>query len=225
METGGSITLPLQQQGVSVAFKDVSYTYPDGTHVLGNINFSVNAGQLMCIYGPSGSGKSSILRLLTSAFKNYEGSILVNDVPLGNYTLSSLRSQTGILLSQQDIFNGTIWENIAMGNPSVTYSEVAELAGCVGLLDFIHAGKSGFETVLDPLGKKLSQRTRHNILLLRALVGTHRLLLLEQPFEHLTVQEQNNIRNYLRNHTAATVIYTSLTEPAPGSYDVILRLA
>ena len=224
-ETGGTIDLQPADKGVSIEFKNVHYTYPDGVKVLNGLNLSVAPGQLVCIYGPSGSGKSSIIRMLTGAFKNYEGSIMLNDIPLGNYTLASLREQTGLLLNQQDIFNGTIWENVTMGNPSVTHKEVATLAGIVDLQQFIQSGKDGFETQLDPQGKRLPQRIRHSILLLRALVGQHRLLLLEQPFEHLTIQQQADIRKYLRENTAATVVYTSLSEPLPDSYDVILRLS
>ncbi|MGC5075393.1 hypothetical protein, partial [Escherichia coli] len=68
-----------------------------------------------------------MLRLLTGAFKQFEGTILIDNMPIGNYTLNSIRSQTGILLSQQDIFNGTIWENITMGNAEIKNTEVTDL--------------------------------------------------------------------------------------------------
>lgn len=224
IEASGSAILAEHNNGVSIAFENVSFAYSDGDYVLKNVSFNIQPGQLICISGFSGSGKSSILRLLTGAFKNFHGSILVDNVPIGNYSLKSLRSQTGILLSQQDIFHGTLLENITMGNPNILLKEVTEIADKIGLSDYVKQHKDGYDAILDPLGKKLSRKVRQDILLLRALIGKHRLLLLEEPFDHLDDKQRSGVMDFLRHNKSATIIITSEKEEMIDECDVVLRL-
>lgn len=224
IESSGSAILAEHHNGVDIIFENVSFAYSNGENVLNNVSFKINPGQLVCISGYSGSGKSSILRLLTGAFKNFQGSILVDNVPIGNYSLKGLRSQTGILLSQQDIFHGTLLENITMGNPNILLKEVTELADKIGLSDYVKQHKDGYDAILDPLGKKLSRKVRQDILLLRALIGKHRLLLLEEPFDHLDDKQRNGVMDFLRHNKSATIIITSEKEEMIDECDVILRL-
>lgn len=225
IEHSGSIILPNSTDGVSIQFTNVNFSYNQNQQqVLHNINLSIKAGSFVCITGDSGSGKSTLLRLLTGAFKNFEGSILIEEVPISNYNLQSLRSQTGILLSQQDIFQGTLLENITMGNEEVSVAEVAELTEKIGLKDFIQSNKDGFDTMLDPLGKRLPSKVRQNILLIRALLGKHRLLLLEEPFSHLDQKQKAAILSFLRNDKSATIIITSENESIIEGCDVVLKL-
>lgn len=224
VENTGTVMLSNVSEGVSLKFNHVNFAYSNGDNVLSDVTFSVQPGQFVCICGSSGSGKSSLLRLLTGAFKNFDGQVLIDDVPVGNYNLNSLRAQTGILLSQQDIFHGTLLENITMGNTSISLKEITALTEKVGLNDFVHAQKDGFDTILDPLGKKLSKKVRQNILLLRALIGKHRLLLLEEPFEHLDANQKNGVLNFLRNDKTATIIIASETESVMNECDVVFQL-
>lgn len=224
VENTGTVMLSNVNEGVSLKFNHVNFAYSNGENVLSDVSFSVKPGQFVCVCGSSGSGKSSLLRLLTGAFKNFDGQVLIDDVPVGNYNLNSLRAQTGILLSQQDIFHGTLLENITMGNTSISLKEITALTEKVGLNDFVHAQKDGFDTILDPLGKKLSKKVRQNILLLRALIGKHRLLLLEEPFEHLDMNQKNGVLNFLRNDKTATIIIASETESVMNECDVVFQL-
>ncbi len=224
IEHGGSIVLPNNNNGVSIQFTNVNFSYNQNQQVLQNINLSIIQGSFVCIAGESGSGKSSLLRLLTGAFKNFEGSILIDDVPISNYNLNSLRSQTGILLSQQDIFQGTLMENITMGNEEVSADEVAELTEKTGLKDFIQSNKQGFDTILDPLGKRLPSKVRQNILLMRALLGKHRLLLLEEPFSHLDQKQKEAVLSFLKNDKLATIIITSEDESVAAGCDMVIKL-
>ncbi|MCU0322610.1 MAG: ABC transporter ATP-binding protein/permease [Chitinophagaceae bacterium] len=224
VETTGTAILAEPNNGVSISFNNVSFAYSDGNKVLNNITFNINPGQFVCIAGSSGSGKSSILRLLTGAFKKFDGVILVDSVPITNYNLKSLRSQTGILLSQQDIFHGSLLENITLGNPNILLSEVTQLADEIGLSDYVNNNKEGYDTILDPLGKKLSRKVRQDILLLRALIGKHRLLLLEEPFDHLDDKQRNGVMNFLRKNKSSTIIITSEKEEMIFECDQVIRL-
>jgi ABC-type transport system involved in cytochrome bd biosynthesis fused ATPase/permease subunit len=125
----------------------------------------------------------------------------VNNIPLSNYRLDSIRTQTGILLSQQDIFHGTLLENITMGNEEVSPQHVLKLGEKVGLRSFLGELDSGLETMMDPIGKKLSRNTVQKILLLRALVNHPRLVLLEEPFEGISDAARVSVIHYLLHET------------------------
>jgi ATP-binding cassette, subfamily B, bacterial len=211
-EQTGNLPLLNKNEGVQVQFNNVSFAYSDGVRVLNNLSFSIDAGQMVQLKGVSGAGKSTALRLLTGAFTNYSGNILLEGAALGNYQIESLRSNTGILLGSQDIFQGTLWQNITMGNDAIEVSEVGRLSALSGLDTFVHSCKEGYDTLLLPVGNKLSGKVRKNILLLRALLGEHRLLLLEEPFEHLTQPFKNNMIEYIKKDKTATVLIASQDE-------------
>lgn len=206
IETQGSVHLSDTSKGVSVLFENVGFVYGNQSKALEGLQLNIAAGDKVCIMGESGSGKSTILRLLTGAFKNFTGSILLDGIPMGNYNLQSVRSQTGILLSQQDIFHGTIWENITMGSNQIQYEEVTDLVNRCGLTSFIQSLPKGYDTVLDPTGKRLNSKIRQDILLLRALLGKKRLLLLEEPLNFLEKRYKQNIQDYIFSEENATVI-------------------
>lgn len=228
IEQFGSLTLANEHKGISIKFDKVNFGYTDNTNdadlVISDITFNIKSGSFVCITGVSGSGKSSILKLLTGAFKNFNGSILLEDVPIGNYNLQSLRNQTGVLLSQQDIFQGTLLENITMTNKHTSLEEITQLAEKIGLIEFIQSNKDGYDTLLDPLGKRLSKKIKQDILLLRVLIGKHRLLLLEEPFNHLEKEQKDAVINFLKNEKNATIIITSEDESTIKECDVILKL-
>jgi ATP-binding cassette subfamily B protein len=184
----------------------MALAYNDNTSTLNDINLSLAPGQWGQVSGKSGSGKSTLLRLLTGAYKKFEGVILIDGQPIGSYNLQSLRRLTGILLSSQDIFQGTLWENITVGNQQASVKDVTEYASKIGLADFIHSDKLGLAMLLDGMGKRLPKHIRQKILLLRALIGKHRLLLLEEPFKYLSATEVQAIVGCLKEKQYTTVM-------------------
>ncbi len=226
-ETEQSGTLPVMDdsKGVTIEFRNVSFAYGNGSPVLNDINFRIAEGQLIQLGGPSGAGKSTVLRLLTGAFKNYQGEVLLDRTPIGNFDVESLRSKTGILLGSQDIFQGTLWENLTMGNPSVNQGMVRELAELTGLHHFIESCKQGYDTVLMPVGNKLPRSVRKNILLVRALLGSHRLLLLEDPFDHLKEPYKTRTIEFIKRNNAATVLIASADKSLTSYCDELIELA
>ena len=223
IETSGTRELEALNKGVTIDFLDVNFSY-DTKQVLKNLSFKIQSGQLICLSGASGSGKSSVLRLLTGAFTNFTGTILIDNAPIGNYSLKSLRSQTGILLSQQDIFNGTLLENLTMGSAEISIDEVNKLSDRLNLKDFIKTYKDGYDAVLDTQGKKINANIRQEILLVRALLGKHRLLLLENPFNNLEPKEVVALMDYLQNENAATIIIISDDENVKSKCDIVINL-
>ena len=224
IETGGNFELNNLQQGLSIQFKNASFTYPDGNKILTDINFNIASGQLVHIAGASGAGKSTVLRLLTGIYKNYEGNILVNGQSVSNYTLDSLRNATAVLLNNQDIFQGTLLENLTMCNVGIQLNEVSDLVVKLGLDDFVQTDKNGLDMMLDPVGKRLSKRTKQKILLIRALVGKHQLLLLEEPFENLDKASADTLMTWLKNLKNTTVLIASDDEELSKECDLVVRL-
>ena len=198
--------------GCNIKFNGVGFIYPNGSRALQEISFTAAENKIVCFKGNSGSGRSTILRLLTGAYTGFTGNILLNDIPIKNFSLKDLRMNTGTLLADQDIFRGSILENLTMGNDKITMAEVTYLADKTGLGNFIASEENGYDTVLDPTGKRISKHIKQKIKLIRALAGKPPLLLLEDPFIDLSVNEKEDLIKYLKNESNATIILISNDE-------------
>lgn len=212
VEKNGTLVLSDTGTGIKLEMKEVSFSYTGETNILQNISLKIEANEKVCISGKDSSGKSTLLKLMTGSYTDFNGSILVDDIPLGNYNLSSLRGQTGVLMSQQDIFQGTLLENIALGNPAITIDVVKEYAARTGLHDFITALKDGYDTMLDPTGKRLARNVVHRILLVRALVSKPRLLLLEEPWMNMSREHRSQILQLLNEIKNTTLVVVTNDE-------------
>ena len=205
-EKEGSFTLPPGAPPFAVQFSNVTFGYQEGRTILTDVSFSIKPGEKVGITGKHGSGKSSILKLLTGAYDGFKGSVLISNVPIGNYNLGHLRSQSGIVLSDQDVFAGTLWENISLGNEFIDVAYMSELVQKTGLSSFVASLKEGFDTELDPTGKRLPKNVVMKILLVRALVHKPKLLLLEDPWQSMDEETARQIQHLLLYGTDATVI-------------------
>ncbi|HMX35995.1 MAG TPA: ATP-binding cassette domain-containing protein [Ferruginibacter sp.] len=209
IETEGTLELPPGEQGLKLEMKNLSFSYTDETDILKNISLRIGPGEKVCITGKDGSGKSTLLRVMAGAYSDFRGSCLVNDVPMNNYTRDSLRQRTGVLLNDQDIFQGTLWENITLGNDDIETSDVIDLLSKAGLQSFYASLPNGFDTILDPTGKRLPKTVVHKILLVRALVGSPSLLLLEDPWMGVDEEHREQIIRLLLNNSNVTVVVVS----------------
>lgn len=204
-EEEGTANLKNEQEGLSVEMNRVNFNYQDKDHTnqntLSDISLTIEKNEKVCIMGRGGAGKSTLLRLLTGSYKNFSGTLLINNIPVTNYRLQSLREQTGILFNQQDIFEGTLLENITMGWPDISGQHILEVAEKIGLKKHFSGLPQGFNTPLDPAGKKMPQKIIQKILLLRALINNPRLVLLEEPFNGIEEEIQHQIIDYLLHQT------------------------
>lgn len=209
IETEGTLELPPGEQGLKLEMKNLSFSYTDETDILKNISLRIGPGEKVCITGKDGSGKSTLLRVMAGAYSDFRGSCLINDVPMNNYTRDSLRQRTGVLLNDQDIFQGTLWENITLGNDDIETSDVIDLLSKACLHSFYASLPNGFDTILDPTGKRLPKTVVHKILLVRALVGSPSLLLLEDPWMGVDEEHREQIIRLLLNNRNVTVVVVS----------------
>ena len=224
LEQFGNITLEARATGVKIEAKDLRFSYPGRAPIFDNIELMVLPGQTVCVTGKGGSGKSTLLRLLDGAFADFEGILKIDDIPLRNYELSSLRSHIGIVLHQDDIFAGTLWENITMGREGVDIKRVVKLLDKVGLSAYFASLPQGFDTVLDPMGQRLPEQIIHNIMLVRAVAGSPRLLLLEEPWSGMEDSNRAQIIQLLSELREITTIVVSNDEEFAASCDQVLRM-
>jgi ATP-binding cassette, subfamily B, bacterial len=225
-ETGGTIMLPPTEEGVNITLQNTAFTYPNAaTPVFSNVSFTVLANEKICIQGDEGAGKSTLLRLLAGSYDHFEGGILINDIPVKNYNLQSLRLKTGVVLSMQDIFEGTLMDNISMGLEDVNIQEIQSLCTKTGLTEYITTLKHGFDTQLSATGRKLPGHAVKKILLVRALLNKPKLLLLEEPWSGLEEQYQQQIKELLLNGmNNTTVIVITKDEEFERACDKIISL-
>lgn len=208
-ESGDYVPETDNSVGMRLQVNNLNFGYDKNRNVLQNLSFEVKAGEKICISGNYGSGKSTLLKVLTGTYQPYEGVITFDGISLPNYNKELLRLQTGILFDSLDIFEGTLLENITMGREDISVKYVMEMAAKVGLKDFIESLPEGFALQLHPTGKRLPGKIVTKILLLRALVGKPRLLLLEEPFlgleEKYVQQVQDLLIKDLKNTTVIAV--------------------
>ncbi len=223
IENSGNEILSNKTEGVGIEFHKVDFSYEVNNEILKNVSFEIQPSQWVLINGKSGAGKSSILRLLTGAFKNFSGQINLDGLPIRNYNCDTIRAQTGILLGQQDIFLGTLEENLTIGVPGITLEEILKVSELTGLNAFLKSSEKGLETTIDPVGKRLPSEIRHDILLTRSLLGKSRLYLFEEPFKYLSDDQIKNLIAYLKS-TSATIIIASESNFCQKYCDLTLSL-
>lgn len=208
VETSGSMKFE-NAQAVGLEVRDLSFSYDNNKEIVKNISFKVEPGEKVCINGPDGAGKSTLINLLAGVYKDFSGTFLIDGVPISNYDLSSFRANTAILFPQENIFQGTLWENISMGRPEINREFVQELVQVTGLLDFITSLPMGYDTELDPTGKRLPRNVVQKILMVRALAIKPKLVLMDEPWQGIEEYHKKAIQQFLLNLPTTTVVIAS----------------
>ncbi|HEY6955104.1 MAG TPA: ATP-binding cassette domain-containing protein [Flavisolibacter sp.] len=206
IEQPGSYLLQASN-GISLQAQSLTFGYDDRP-VVNNLSFNIKEGEKCSIAGSDGSGKSTLLKLLTGVYKDFSGSLLINHTPIGNYDLASLRSATGIFFLYENIFHGTLWENLTMGR-NVDKAYLDSLFQQTGLTSFLQSLPLGYDTELDPTGKRLPLNVVHKILLVRALAHQPKLLLLEEPWRGLDESYKASVQKLLFALPATVVVITN----------------
>lgn len=205
MEQSGKLELDIKK-GLDIQMTGFSFSFDDDKKVLDSISLRIKPGQKVSISGPEGSGKSILLRMFTCNYQDFQGSFQINHFPIQNYQLQSVRKFTGVLLHGQEIFGGSLWENISLGQQEITPASILKKANELGFEDILHHFPEGFDTIIEPIGKKTPQTIIRKILVLRALCGNKKLLLLEEPWAGLDEQTAEKIKKYLLNQPEDTSV-------------------
>lgn len=209
--------------GTQLTLNQLSFGY-DSNDILKGLNIEIKSGQKICIQGEAASGKSVLLELLAGGFPDAKGTLLVDNIPIGNYNIDSYRKQIGVFYHEQDIFKGTLYENITMGDSSITPTYLLELARVVGLENYIASLPKGFDTELKPTGKGMSSIIAKKILLVRAFAASPSLLLLDEPFEIAGGENCEKIADYLLNLKNVTVVVVTGDNGYASKCDQVIKL-
>ncbi len=185
-------------QPISVELRSLSYQFPDAdTPVLKNISLKINAGEMVAVAGYNASGKSTLMQILSVVRRDFTGSLLFNGLPKQNLELRSLREHVGDLSSQEDIFKGTILENITLGNPKISLRHVLDVVEKVGLNDFVRDSPQGLETGLLSGGKNSPRSIITKILVARSVAAQPSLLVMEEPMTGLNFRDRLGIAQFI----------------------------
>ena len=199
LEKEESVSLNPLFNGIQINFIDFSFEFEEDKPLLKHVNFAIEKGTKVGVHGPQGSGKSIFLRMLTGNYTDFVGSLLINQIPIQKLNKIEYRRQVGTFLQGHEIFMGTLMENITLGQTDISTEMIIQQANKLGFLNFLQYFPSGFDTVLDPLGKKLSESLKKKILLIRATIGNKSLLLLEEPWSGLPSEIKESLKNYFLN--------------------------
>jgi len=194
-----------------IVFDRVHFRYPNGNEVLRGVSFRIRPGEKVAIVGKSGVGKTTIAMLLMRFYDPTEGRILLDGLDLRKIRLKSLRRHIGLVLQDTFLVDGTVKENIALGNPEATDEEIVEAAKLASAHEFIERLPNGYETWVGEGGAFLSVGQRQRIALARALLKKPAILVLDEVTSHLDAESeaaiQQAIEGALRGRTVILIAH------------------
>lgn len=196
-----------------VRFENVTFRYhPESEiNVLENLSFEIQPGQMVAIVGRSGSGKTTVAKLVLGLYPPTEGKILIDGHDLASISRQSLRQQMGVVDQDTFLFGSSIRENISIGHPEATLDEIIEAAQQAGADSFIQPLPLRYETQIGEGGGLLSGGQRQRLAIARALLGNPRLLILDEATSNLDAESeriiQTNLNTVLRNRTTLIIAH------------------
>jgi subfamily B ATP-binding cassette protein MsbA len=190
---------PIRTISKGIEFKNINFTYPDSPErsVLKDVSFRLPIGKTVALVGQSGSGKSSIVQLLTRLYDVNQGSIEIDGMDLRTIDLKTWRNQVAVVSQDVFLFHDTIFQNILMGRPKATRDEVIEAAQKAHAYDFIMRLPQGFETMVGDRGMKLSGGERQRISIARAFLKNSPCLILDEATSNLDNESEKMVQQAL----------------------------
>ncbi|HRK54265.1 MAG TPA: ABC transporter ATP-binding protein [Cyclobacteriaceae bacterium] len=194
-----------------IEFKDVSFAYEEDKQVLKDINFKAPAGSVTALVGTSGSGKSTIAGLAASFLVPGSGMVTIDGHDLSKVSLDSYRSQLGVVLQDDFLFDGTIRENILFAKPEASEDQLREAIAGAYVNEFSDKFEKGLETVIGERGIKLSGGQRQRVTIARAILADPRILLLDEATSSLDTESealiQDSLKQLLKGRTTFVIAH------------------
>ena len=195
-------TLPKRLSG-TVEFRNLDFEYDRGIPILQNLSFTIRAGEKLAIVGPTGSGKSTIVRLLGRFYDIDDHSIFLDGIDLNQIHSHDLRQRIGVVLQDFHIFSGTVYDNIALGDQRIEMARAVQAARTVNADRFIRELPLGYETPLSERGQNLSQGQRQLLAFARVLAADPEILILDEATASIDTETEVLIQEGLRELTRA----------------------
>jgi ABC-type bacteriocin/lantibiotic exporter with double-glycine peptidase domain len=187
---------------INVELSEITYTYPGKTKAaINNLSFDFKANNSYCISGKNDSGKSTLIHLISGLYPPQNGSICINGFPLGNYNISELYKVIGNGLSEETIFEGTLYENITLGRDFISLQDVLWAIENIFLSEFVKSLPQGLDSLINLSEHKLSKSIIQRIILARSIVNRPKLVLLENHIDFIEEPIRNKIIDFLVNKT------------------------
>ncbi|MDO4182469.1 MAG: ABC transporter ATP-binding protein [Coriobacteriia bacterium] len=194
-----------------VRYQDVRFSYDGETEVLHGIDLHIPAGQTVALVGPSGGGKSTTCALLPRFYDATGGSILLDGTDVRDVTLESLRAQVGVVQQDVYLFEGTVRDNIAYGNPEATPEQVEWAAQQACLHDFVMTLPQGYDTLVGERGARLSGGQKQRVAIARVFLRNPRILILDEATSALDNESEKHVQESLerlsRNRTTLVIAH------------------
>jgi ATP-binding cassette subfamily B protein len=196
-----------------IRFENVTFRYhPESDiNILENLSFEIKPGQMVALVGRSGSGKTTISKLVIGLYPPTDGKVLIDEQDITSLSLCSFRQQIGVVDQDTFLFGGTIRENISLGHPGIPLSEVIAAAKMAGADEFIKKLPMGYESQIGEGGGLLSGGQRQRIAIARALLGNPKLLVLDEATSHLDTESeriiQQNFNTILKGKTTLVIAH------------------
>ena len=192
----------------SVEFKNVSFRYPGtkGRPVLNDVNLKVEGGEYVAILGATGSGKTSLVNLITRFYDVNEGQVLVDGVDVRDYDLDTLRGKAAYILQKSELFAGTVAENIRWGREDATDEEVKRAAEIACAHEFISEFNDGYDTYIDEKGTSLSGGQKQRISIARAILRRPKIMIFDDSTSALDIKTEAKLRQALRTELKDTTV-------------------
>lgn len=187
----------LEIENGSVEFKDVSFNYGEDEDVLSNISFRVKKGEKIAILGSTGSGKSTLVHMLSRFYDVQKGSIEIDGIDIKKYPLKNLRKNIGLVLQNPMIFSGSIRDNITFGKKGASVDEIEEVAKIACCHDFIVDMEDGYETILGQKGVNLSGGQKQRVSIARCLLTKPKILVFDDSTSAVDAKTEGKIQEGL----------------------------
>ena len=181
-----------------IKFRDVNFAYEEGKSVLNDISFDAPAGTVTALVGTSGSGKTTIANLAASYLTPVSGTVTIDGTDLSKVNLGSYRSQLGVVLQDDFLFEGTIRENILFPRPNASASQLLEAVHAAHVHEFTDRFENGLDTVIGERGVKLSGGQRQRIAIARAILADPKILILDEATSNLDTESESYIQESLK---------------------------
>lgn len=177
-----------------IEFREVRFSYDEKQEVLKGISFKVNPGESVAIVGATGAGKTTIISLITRLYDINSGSILIDDVNLKDYELYNLRSHIGVVLQDVFLFHGSIYENLAFGDDTITLDKIKKAAAEIEVDDFIRQLPGEYDYVVSERGSSISLGQRQLLSFLRAYLSNPKILILDEATSSIDHESEKLIQ-------------------------------
>lgn len=201
----GNLDVKTLKETGTIEFKNVDFAYPNASaSVLENINLKIEKGETVAIVGATGSGKTTLVNLITRFYDVTKGEILVDGENIKNYKLVDLRNKIAIVLQKAELFAGTIKENIKWGNPNATDEEVEWAANIAQAIEFIDSKEKKFDEYVEEKGTSLSGGQRQRLSIARAIVKKPEILIFDDSTSALDLVTEAKLYKAMRDNIADT---------------------